>query len=222
MQRGLYRLGLSIPESWRGKKLRLLFDGVQSFSTVFCNGKNVGGRPYGYLPILCDITDAVEYGKANVIAVSADNRHNSGDRWYSGAGIYRPVWLLVDEESHITHDGVTVVTRENRVVAVEASLELEPGFAGTLEIKLLTPDGRTAAQCTYPASDIVRAEFAIDDALLWSPESPSLYRAELRLLDGTVCIDCQTVVFGVRTAVFVKRAQPKVCVAALNKASGRP
>ncbi len=115
-QRGVYRLRFRAPKVWKEKCVRILFDGIQRFSTVWLNGQRVGGRPYGYLPVLCDLTGALDFERENVLAVSADNRlpdkadwyAAGGDRWYSGAGIYRNVRLLVEEPVHIAHNGIRI------------------------------------------------------------------------------------------------------------------
>ena len=99
---GVYRLHFTPDLSWQGKQVRILFDGVQHFSTVYLNDQEVGGRPYGYVPFLCDLTDALRFGEENVLAVWVDNSNPEGftlggaDRWYSGAGIYRKVSWQVD------------------------------------------------------------------------------------------------------------------------------
>ena len=71
---GVYRLRFTPEEAWRGKRVRVLFDGVQHFSTVYLNGVQVGGRPYGYVPFLCDLTENLRFGEENVLAVRVEER----------------------------------------------------------------------------------------------------------------------------------------------------
>lgn len=197
---GWYRRHFTPPEAWRGRQVRLLFDGVQRFSSVYLNGQLLGGRPYGYVPFVVELTQALRWGADNLLAVKVDNREGGGDRWYSGAGIYRNVYLLVDEPSHLVHDGVRLTAwpdgRGGARVTVEAEVE-QPGEA-RLSVRVLDPAGAVCAQAGQPAQALTRVELALADASLWSPDSPSLYRAQLTLERAGRALDRQEVCFGVR------------------------
>ena len=217
---GVYRLHFSADKAWQGKIVRLLFDGVQRFCQVWLNGQKVGGHAYGYVPFLCDLTDALDYAGDNVLAVKVDNRRvpgeniAGGDRWYSGAGIYRNVWLLVDEKTHIAHDGVRVVSAPQHkgpsgdvpdvagIQCAEAfttvTAQIEGDCAGLeAELTVCGPDEEIVYRKALPAQAVTKWEFSIHRPALWSPDSPSLYRARV-----TLGSDAQQVTFGVRSAVF--------------------
>lgn len=221
--RGVYRLHLHAPQEWAGKRVRLLFDGVQRFSDVYANGARVGGSKFGYTPFVCDVTDALTIGGDNVIAVSADNRMPEGkrwmaagsDRWYSGAGIYRHVWLLVDDAVRIAHDGVRVVAEpviagpsgdvpdvagiSCREARVRIAVEVEGGCGGRRVLGEITgPDGAVIWRGEADAQAVTRFELRIEKPSLWSPESPALYTLDVSL-DGK---QAHRVRFGVRSAVF--------------------
>ena len=220
---GVYRLRFTAPENWAGKTVRLLFDGVQRFSDVYLNGQRIGGRPYGYVPFLCEMTGALRIGGENVLAVKVDNRTpeegqswygKGGDRWYSGAGIYRNVWLLIDDGARIAHDGVAVAADpvmggpagDVPDVAgirclradVRVSVETEGDVSGmTLRAEVTGPDGRIAYTAEVPAQAVTKLAFPLSHPRRWAPETPELYT--LRLTLGG---DEHIVRFGVRSAVF--------------------
>ena len=220
---GVYRYHFTAPENWRGKLVRVLFDGAQRFSEIYLNGKKVGGRKYGYIPVLCELT-GLRYGEDNLLSVRLDNRLAEdkniagGDRWYSGAGLYRNAWLLVDEQSHIRHDGI-FVTAEPRITgpqgdvpdvngirvgsaAVRACVENE-GLGEEYSLRgaiycgeeCVWEDRQTAQGCNV-------FELELQNPYLWTLSMPQLYRFEATLLKGETPIDCQSVHFGVRSAVF--------------------
>lgn len=220
--RGVYRLHFDAPDSWAGKKVRVLFDGVQRYSTVYLNGRKIGGRPYGYVPFLCDMTDELIIGGKNLLSVEVDNRTpadadwyaEGGDRWYSGAGIYRNVWVLVDEEAHIAHDGVYVTAQpifrgpsgDVPDVAgircdradVHIRVETEGPCEGLcLSAEVFGPDGQRLLEKEMCAASMAEFAFVLEHPALWSPETPALYTARISL--GK---DVHEVRFGVRSAVF--------------------
>lgn len=219
-QVSVYRCHFRTAESWRGKTVRILFDAVQRFSEVWLNGVKVGGHAYGYVPFLCDLTDHLNYDGENVLAVWVDNRAYpnewpaSGDRWYSGAGIIRDVWLLVDEATRLVHDGLRIVSNPIHkgpsgdvpdvagIRCDEATTTITCEVEGACEGKIvhltvIAPDGSTVYEEDKPAEAMVRWEFSIHKPKLWSPDTPFLYRACVKL-DS----DALESVFGVRSAVF--------------------
>lgn len=224
--RGVYRLHFTPDAAWKGQCVRVLFDGVQRFSTVYLNGRKVGGRPYGYVPFLCDLTASLRYGAQNVLAVEVDNRDASagqwiakgGDRWYSGAGIDRHVWLLVQNPTHIRHDGIRVVASPVRhnpnrdmsdepgrcnqaSVSIDVELEGDPACLA-LRTEIYDRQGRLVYAAQEPATAAMHSAFLLEKPLLWTTEQPALYRAEFRLLRGETVLDAHQVRFGIRSAVF--------------------
>lgn len=226
-QIGVYRLHFTPKEAWKGQQIRILFDGVQHFSTVYLNDVPVGGRPYGYVPFLCDLTDALRWGEDNVLAVRVDNTDPSGgawyahggDRWYSGAGIYRNVWLLVQPCTHIAHDGIRVcgapvnhgpngdvpdvagIRCDRASVSIRVRVDApKPGI--TLHTAIYDCEGALVYQAEFPAAAENAWELSLQKPLLWTLEKPALYRAEFTLMEQEQVLDAHTVTFGIRSAVF--------------------
>ena len=219
-QVGVYRLRFHAPEAWQGKIVRVLFDAVQRFSIVYLNGKPVGGYAYGYVPFLADLTNGLVYGGENVLAVRVDNRAvpgegiGSGDRWYSGAGIIREVWLLVDDPVHFRHDGLRVVSQPIHkgpsgdvpdVAGIRCdeakttvTVEIAGNCAGKMAALTVTdPDDSVIYEESKPTEALTQWDFSIAKPRLWSTDTPSLYHARVTM-DG----DSVETVFGVRSAVF--------------------
>ncbi len=106
---GWYRYTFTPDPALQGKQLTLLFDGVMAFPTIWLNGKEIGRWDYGYNSFYLDISDQIEFGKPNVLAVHADTRRHDS-RWYPGAGIYRKVSLIATDPVHVAQWGTQVTT----------------------------------------------------------------------------------------------------------------
>jgi beta-galactosidase len=101
---GWYRKKINIAEHFKGNRIIIQFDGVYMNAEVWINGQSCGNHPYGYTSFWYDITDKIDIGKTNIIAVKVRNE-GENSRWYSGSGIYRHVWLEILNPVHITHKG---------------------------------------------------------------------------------------------------------------------
>lgn len=150
-----YEKTFQVPAKWQGKRLELLFEGVYQNCLVSVNGTEVCRHRYGYTEFTADITEAVRTGE-NTVRVLADNTLQPNCRWYSGSGIYRPVWLLADELP-----APRIVTRSVDPAVVEITDK-----EGTW-IEIL--DGENVIACGGPGL------FTIPEARLWSAETPALY-----------------------------------------------
>ena len=107
---GDYEKKLFAPEEWKNKTVILEFEGVYMNSTVRVNDDIVTRHPYGYTTFHCDLSSRLKYGQENTIRVHVNNSAQPNCRWYSGSGIYRPVWLMVAEKTHIKSFGLFVTT----------------------------------------------------------------------------------------------------------------
>jgi len=153
------------------------FDGVYMDSAVFVNGSLAGEWKYGYTGFEFDITDLLRDGENNILVRCRYDVPNS--RWYSGAGIYRNVWLVTVGELYIPTDGVYISTSKTEsgfdvTVSAETSI---PGF--TFRHTLTAPDGAIAAVSEGGAEQV----FPVASPALWSTEEPNLYTLTTELLD---------------------------------------
>ena len=186
-----YERTLNVPEDWKGEKLLLEFEGVYRKATVSVNGEKAAYHDYGYTGFYADITDLVSYGGGNQIRVDMINHDQPNCRWYSGTGIYRPVWLWILPEKHILPDGIRVTTLdwESRKVQVEVQTSAD----GEILAEILGQDQVIASQGGTCEKGRCRLEFSLPEAELWSPEDPKLYTCRV-----TFGEDVQEVRFGIR------------------------
>ncbi len=150
---GWYRKSFTLPASYRGKRVFVEFDGVMANSDVWVNGHHLGKRPFGYIGFRYELTPHLDFGagRANVVAVRADNSGQPASRWYTGAGIYRHARLVVTDPVHVEHWGTFVTTpevsAEHATVRVESTVvnQSETPRSVSLEVTLVGPDGRAGA-----------------------------------------------------------------------------
>ena len=210
---GWYRKSFLVPASMVGKRLSLYFEGVYMNSEVFVNGQSVGKRPYGYSSFAYDITPYIKVGEQNVIAVRVDNSKQRNCRWYTGAGIYRHVWLVTTEALHVAHWGTYITTPEvtkelaKVQVAVQVKNETKADKQAMVSV-CLQKEGKEVAKGSLPVSVASLKEnkailsLDVKNPELWSPETPSLYEAHVTVeADGQV-MDRIAESFGIRTFTY--------------------
>jgi len=218
---GWYRRTFTPPASWKGKQVRVEFDGVASNATVYLNGKQLGVHPYAYTSFGFDLTPGLMLGETNLLAVRVDNSQQPSSRWYMGAGIDRHVRVVVTEPLHVAPWGVFVSTPEataaSAKVAVRVKVENAGPDAGLVTVKTtvyrwndktgndMAADGKAvgSGSKTVQASAGASADAALDIAVanpkLWSPETPVLYRAVTEVQQGGKTVDSVETTFGIRT-----------------------
>ena len=154
-----YKKSFTLSDEQIGKPLALLFEGAYQNARVLMNGKEIARHHYGYTEFTADMTKAARLG-SNELTVTLDNSLEPNCRWYSGSGLYRSVWLLIDEL-----DDPVITTKSIRpaVIHVEAA-------TGT-QITIL--DGDTIVAQGEPG------DFMIPDAKLWSDTTPHLYTCRI-------------------------------------------
>lgn len=194
-----YEKQLFVSEQWNGKKLLLEFEGVYRKATVYVNGKKAAYHVYGYTGFYVDITEFVHYGADNEIKVTAENSDQPNSRWYSGTGIYRPVWLYVLPVKHILPDEIRVKTLDFKKKKI--AVDVKTTGAGKVFVEIL--DGKEVLASSEKKVVIgmeeeqnmsCHMEYTLEKAALWSPESPRLYICRVTYGD-----DVQEVRFGIRT-----------------------
>jgi len=210
---GWYRKSVFIPKGDLGRKISLAFEGVFRNSIVWVNGHYLGNEPSGYLGFEYDITDYLNYGGENVIAVRVDVTMEEG--WfYEGAGIYRHVWLNKNNPLHVVPDGTFVQSKvdgDKALIAAEVTLKndaLSPGeFNITQEI--VDQQGKVVASGTLDhlgLQALEEKEFTINITLnnpkLWDLEKPYLYQLLTKVSTSGQIVDTYRTRFGIRTIHF--------------------
>jgi beta-galactosidase len=207
---GWYRKTFTIPQSDKGKLVYIAFDGVYQKSDVWINGHHLGYRPNGYISFRYELTPYLNYdGKANVIAVKADNSLQPNSRWYSGSGIYRHVWLISTNKIAVNHWGTFVTTP--MVSASHADVNLSVRIKNAEGItKLATvissiyANGKIIKSNTLKDINLkdtvttVNQNFGVDNPTLWSVNKPFLYKIQTKILVNNVLVDQYETPLGIR------------------------
>lgn len=210
---GWYRLKFEAPAFTSGKKATLLFDGAMSHARVYINGQEAGFWPYGYSSFQIDATPYLKAGEQNTLAVRLENETESS-RWYPGAGLYRNVHLVINEDAYIPTWGTQlttpVVNKKFARVNLKTHLQVPAGKSFTdyrIVTELKAPDGRVVAtdetQGTKYDEKVFEQNWVVEAPLLWSPDSPMLYSAVSKVYEKNILKDEYTTPFGIRSIEII-------------------
>ena len=229
---GCYRKSFTLPAGFKGKRIKIRFDGVYMNSTVYLNGVYLGNRPYGFSTFEYDLTPHLKYdGQTNVMAVKVDNSLQPNCRWYSGSGINRRVHLIVTAQQHFQSFGTFF--RTESLTAHSASLKVDwQVISGRyVESKRIAMDRYPdkVQRTTKPVKVVARLEDAqgqrvaeasrmqdlldysswesgmtlqVTDPKLWSHRNPYLYTLVMELWVDGERVDRETHAVGIRTIEF--------------------
>jgi beta-galactosidase len=210
---GWYRKTFNVPAAQKGKQTILQFDGVYMNADVYLNGKSLGTHPYGYTSFWYDITDRLNYGGNNTLAVKVRNE-GENSRWYSGSGIYRHVWLKITDPVHVANWSTFITTPEVSTSSARVNIKAtvrndgEQDAATTITTRILDPNGREVAKAETKRSLAKNTSFDVDQngtinsPSLWSTESPNLYKAVMEISTENGVVDRTETSFGIRTLSF--------------------
>lgn len=190
----VYEKTFTVPEEWKDKKVLLQFGGVYRNARVELNGICIAECSYGYLPFWADLSHDLRIGERNLLRVTADNTQTPNSRWYSGAGIYRPVWLWIGERSYICPEGVKVTTLQTNPARIRVQVKTENREAED-EICAEILDGERIV-ASASGTDVC---MEIENAELWSAEHPYLYRCRVSLKREEEVLDSIEQRFGIRS-----------------------
>ncbi len=212
---GWYRKHFDVPAVDSKRRVFVEFDGVMANSDVWVNGHHLGKRPYGYIGFQYELTDHLNFGKSNVIAVRADNTGQPASRWYTGAGIYRHVRLVTTNPVHIEHWGTFVttprVTNTDATVNVRGTVVNQSSQARNvaLQVQLLNPDGKVVGTAETKPRQLAAGETAdftqevvVKNPARWDISNPALYKAVARVRAAGRVLDDETITFGIREFKF--------------------
>ncbi|WP_281614877.1 glycoside hydrolase family 2 TIM barrel-domain containing protein [Flammeovirga sp. SubArs3] len=201
---GWYRKTINVPEEWKGKAVRIAFDGVFMNSTVWANGRKLGNRPYGWISFEYDITEEVDQSNTITFAVRVDNNAQPSARWYTGSGIYANTWIDIKEKVNIPTDGIFIRTEKN-VVKIETEVKNEgrKKAKGSLTTEIVDQNGKVVATTTQKFAlesenqKLLEQQLIIENPQLWSTSTPNLYKLVSRI-DAKNIHETYTTRFGVR------------------------
>ena len=210
---GWYHKKLQVPESKKGEKVYLYFEGVYNRSEVFINNKSLGLRPNGYISFMYDVTPYVEFGKENTIDVKVDHSKYADSRWYTGSGIYRNVWLVYANPVHISQWGVYVYPEINKNkgtlrVEVEVSNNSTDNSNITVINELFTAEGKsvtkTSGKLTVASGNTnkLSSTLNVNKPAFWDIDNPVLYNLKTTVLKDGKEIDQTVTTTGFRSFKF--------------------
>ena len=217
---GWYRYELTPKDEWKGKRIVLDFQGIMLVGDVYLNGQRIGGTDYGYLGFDIDLSKLLKWGQTNEIAVKADTQNPSNSRWFTGAGLYRDVNLIVtNKDLFFPRHPLFIRTQGNREVKIKAEIINQQKVAKgqtaakmPVGVRILDADGKVVAEqkndihfnAKWRDREYELPGISLENAKLWSPDSPYLYTAEVTLYDSEGNIADQIKEpFGVRTIEIV-------------------
>ena len=209
---GWYRYELTPKAEWKGKRIVLDFQGIMLVGDVYLNGQRVGGTDYGYLGFDIDLSKLLKWGQVNEIIVKADTGKPNNSRWYTGGGLFRDVNLIVtDKNLYFPRHPLFIRTVNNKEIKIRANiLNLQKTKKPQIpvEVKILNAEGKVVTQqksdlhfnAKWRDREYELPSIFLENAKLWSPDSPYLYTAEVTLYDNEGNIADQIrEPFGIRT-----------------------
>ncbi|TLS26708.1 hypothetical protein PpBr36_05386 [Pyricularia pennisetigena] len=219
---GWYRRNLDFAPEDAGKAIYIEVDGAMSYSTVWLNGRIVGGWPYGYASYRLELTPFLKEGK-NQLAIRVDSPINVS-RWYPGGGVYRNVWLTKVNPTHVGHWGTYIKTKDvssgsatvDLAVTVESTSKQESQVIVSTDVYVLDASGQPGAKVasfgnatvTVPAgsSSSTNGTVTVSNPALWGPkpdQTPNLHVAVTSVYstDGEL-LDTYKTKFGIRSVQY--------------------
>lgn len=202
----VYEKEFDVPKEEEGRHVSFEFEGVYHNAEIWLNGNKAAFRPYGYSDFFVDASKYLKYGEKNQIRVIARNADQPNSRWYSGAGIYRPVWLYTAPAGHILQNGIRVRTISTEPAVIEA--EIRTTCAGALDIGIRAAEETEdfAAEAHEHTDGSATVRVTVPDARLWSVDTPYLYRMQVKFTadtdepetGGSGEADVREITFGIR------------------------
>ena len=199
-----------VPESLKNHEVILEFEGVADTCRIYINGmlKTVNYNPY--TGIFVNVSNDLKYGAANEIKVEVRSVEQSS-RWYSGAGIYRPVSAWIGGQIHIPVNETRVTTveagNETAVLEIRTSVCSRYRESKELQINVTLLDhsrravARENARLTVAGEECqkVYQHLTVEQPSLWSDETPYLYTCRIELTVGECVLDRVEIPTGIRT-----------------------
>ena len=204
---GHYKRTIKIPADC--KHAELLFDGAMAEPKVYLNGEFVGEWAYGYNAFRVDISGTMKPGD-NLLEVDLKNVEESS-RWYPGAGIYRPVKLITTGIDYLdpwmTYIRTSALKPNEATIDVTAGIGSDLGDGLAIEVELRDAKGKLVGHehdAELSDGGAVYLTFKVANPNLWSPETPYLYKANIKLMKNGKLLDEISQKFGIRTVKVSK------------------
>ena len=214
MCEGWYRKTFKADPQWKGRKVSLDFGGIIYLGDVYLNGHKIASTDYGYVGLEADLTPYLRYDADNVVAVYASTGPAKGSRWYTGGGLFRDVFLSVQNPTRIARHGVFVSTPEvsqaHATVRVQVEVEGWRKQNVKLQARLKDDQGHVVGQTEagmpehehHTTVEVKMPDVEVVSPHLWSPDTPNLYSAEVIVKANGMTVDSVVENFGIRKLEF--------------------
>jgi len=213
---GWYRKHFTLPQALSGDRVYVEFDGVMENATVYFNGTQLGEHPYGYVSFRYDMTSNAKFGMAdNVIAVKTDTTVQPAERYYTGAGIYRHVRVLVTNPVHVDQYATYVTTPAPTTASATVKVTTSVVNSGatpqsvTVQGVVSDPTGNALPAVTTAAQMVAAGASAsftftvpVTNPKLWDLTSPNMYSLLTNVQVGGATVDDDVTPFGIREILF--------------------
>lgn len=199
---GVYIKDIALPK--KPRRYIIDIDGAYMCADISFNGEPIIMHPYGYTPLLADITQKARFGEVNRLRI-ATNALQCSTRWYTGAGIYRDVFMWEGGDIRIEPRDVFVTTPTSSTVNVAYEVKSEREATVTVCTEIIDKDGTVVAkkstelQLTENAKTPTAVVFNVENARTWSMEDPYLYTVKNTVFEETAVVDTDQRKFGIRT-----------------------
>lgn len=214
MCEGWYRKSFQANPLWKGKRVVLDFGGIIYLGDVYLNGQKIASTDYGYVGLEADLTPFLRFDTENVVAVYASTGPKKGSRWYTGGGLFRDVYLQVQNPTHIARHGVYITTPEVSHDKATVSVQVEVDGWQKHDVQICTTlrdsEGQvvgtskgTMPEYTHQTCTEVKLPLmTLEKPQLWSCNNPTLYHAEVIVMADGIVVDSLTEQFGIRKLEF--------------------
>ncbi|MCX7845458.1 MAG: DUF4982 domain-containing protein, partial [Dictyoglomaceae bacterium] len=205
-----YKKELFLDEKYRNKKLILEFEGIMGISEIFVNGVLACKHYYGYTSFLVDITNLVKSEEKNILLIHVDTTAKPSSRWYTGAGIYRHVWLHVGSRLYIKPWELNIsseILNNNKVllrIKTGIKNESEENINSIILYQILNREGKVIKEkyedffIDKGEEKYISSEIDLDNFILWDIDNPYLYKLNAVLIKDEKEIDKSSTNFGIR------------------------
>lgn len=214
MCEGWYRKSFQAAPLWKGKRVVMDFGGIIYLGDVYLNGHKIASTDYGYVGIEADLTPYLHFDKENTVAVYASTGPKKGSRWYTGGGLFRDVYLQVQNPTHIARHGIYITTPEvasdKATVAVQVEVDGWQKHDVLVRTTVRNPEGKVvgSAHNTMPkhthqtCTELKLPAIILKNPQLWSCNTPQLYSADVAVVADGMVVDSITEQFGIRKLEF--------------------
>ncbi len=197
----IYEKTLEMQDTSICGKVLLHFDGVYRNASVYVNGQKAGDHAYGYTPFDVDLNPWIKEADKFNVRVEVDNSRVPNSRWYSGSGIYRPVYLVTGPaEGRIEWQSLHVTTLSTNPAEIRVEAELSEG-ADSLSLSIAEKkSGKEVFSEQYALQSVshFRTEVKLPGAVLWNAEDPNLYTCRMSTMKAGSILDEDSCTFGIR------------------------